>query len=618
MPDGIAEQDVAKLLGELFRSVSDLRLFAKKLVMFKWGEQIEPSINFDRAPAAVRADFAEQLAAQGALTAEHIGDLIAVLLKERSGQRARIGEVLGSAPPAPAAPAHSPEAEVGAGRGAAPARRPRARKPSGGGAAVSAAAPNGAGADGAGDLQNNAPEVKYDIFFAHASPDKVLAGDVVGRLRAAGLRVFFDADLRDGAWDQVIPAALRASSMVACLCSGAHLEAHYFREEVQLAVKLHRQDAARWRLRPISVRGFPGPDVEWPYGLAVMNAIICGKGQGAAWIAGELLRDFGRAAPRGARGGRKVNPGPAVGADSVQPIGEVGAAQGAHRAECLAAVNEALNEAPGVLPKLRTALKLVETASSGDVAAKLVKSGLLETLDTLAMVKGALGASGPSAVFWGRLAGALAAYAGVGRAHHGDLQGCIAAGGGTMAFGGRALFVGVIHASACGAVPELVYGGRDGNREPIERRTIVWDDPKGEPFLRSSVTDAVVATQKLADATNQSIKPELNAWERGDIGRLLVTARAQARTQALDDVRASIAAFFRKDRRDNRNGPQRIVVLYPPDASSGLTGEQARQRVTEALVAVAGDVAPPVILLPATHDEAEDLMVAIQPLLGDS
>jgi hypothetical protein len=288
---------LAEMLGELFPSTSDLKQLAARVERLRGGAKLRRSVNLEAAPAAVCLELVDALQSRGLLNDDQIGDLIALLLKERPGQEKLIRGVLGPAPPALAPPARPPLAVADESRNVAPASGPRDSMPSAPPTAVGAAAPYGAGSEGADDLQNDALEVEYDIFFAHASPDKALAGDVVQRLREGGLRVFFDAELRDGAWDQQIPAALRASALVACLCSGEYPEAHYFRDEVQLAVQLHRRDAARWRLRPIGVRGFPGPGGHWPYGLAVMNAIICGEGQGAAWIAGELLRDFGQAAP---------------------------------------------------------------------------------------------------------------------------------------------------------------------------------------------------------------------------------------------------------------------------------------------------------------------------------
>lgn len=109
-------------------------------------------------------------------------------------------------------------------------------------------------------------EWKYDVFIAHSSKDKPHARAFKQALLDARLRPFIDEDMLPGdLWDDVIPAAQKASRVTAVLVSDNLMQAYYAREETVVGIKLSRAEEQIHRVVPIFLDG-DVPD-EMPYGL---------------------------------------------------------------------------------------------------------------------------------------------------------------------------------------------------------------------------------------------------------------------------------------------------------------------------------------------------------------
>jgi hypothetical protein len=114
----------------------------------------------------------------------------------------------------------------------------------------------------------------WDIFIAHASPDKATAEQLFDRLEADGHRVFLDArSLKPGDfWDLEIPRALKTARMIVILISHNYDAAHYLRAEVAQAVDQARNTGSP-RVVPVYIDGTLPQGVSPPYGLGVVQAI---------------------------------------------------------------------------------------------------------------------------------------------------------------------------------------------------------------------------------------------------------------------------------------------------------------------------------------------------------
>ena len=79
------------------------------------------------------------------------------------------------------------------------------------------------------------------VFVSHASRDRELAGEVFGRLGAAGHDLFFDEDLRAGLavgerWQDRLFERLRWTDAVLCVVTSAYLASAWCSAEVGIAV----------------------------------------------------------------------------------------------------------------------------------------------------------------------------------------------------------------------------------------------------------------------------------------------------------------------------------------------------------------------------------------------
>jgi len=80
---------------------------------------------------------------------------------------------------------------------------------------------------------------EYDVFLSYSSRDRPRAAAVVERLKAAGLRVFWDRDILAGAlWRPKLTKSLKASQCVLVLWSSAAKASAWVQAEAELAQKL--------------------------------------------------------------------------------------------------------------------------------------------------------------------------------------------------------------------------------------------------------------------------------------------------------------------------------------------------------------------------------------------
>jgi len=121
---------------------------------------------------------------------------------------------------------------------------------------------------------------RYDVFIAHAGPDKATAERLYGELLAArsDLRLFLDTrSLQLGdAWDQVIPQALRQSQIIVVMVSERIDKAWYAREEIAMSIELARKNTGRQRVVPLFLDGRPDAatdDSPVPYGLRILHGL---------------------------------------------------------------------------------------------------------------------------------------------------------------------------------------------------------------------------------------------------------------------------------------------------------------------------------------------------------
>jgi hypothetical protein len=148
---------------------------------------------------------------------------------------------------------------------------------------------------------------RWDLFLAHASPDKPTADRLYEELRAAApeLSVFLDArSLELGeAWDVQIPKALRSARVITVLVSDRIEAAWYARSEIAEAIALTRDPQADQRLVPLFLDGRPGLDSPIPYGLRQLHGLVLPEVRldGAARQLAALAKRLRDAHPNGSR-----------------------------------------------------------------------------------------------------------------------------------------------------------------------------------------------------------------------------------------------------------------------------------------------------------------------------
>lgn len=130
----------------------------------------------------------------------------------------------------------------------------------------------------------------YDLFLAHASPDKATAEQLYDALGALGVRAFLDARSIDPGerWDRVIPRAQRESLATIVLVTSRYDEAYYLGDEIASAIARAREAPDAHRVIPALLDGMPSDAFGLPYGLRVVNGLDVPKLGGIQGLAARL------------------------------------------------------------------------------------------------------------------------------------------------------------------------------------------------------------------------------------------------------------------------------------------------------------------------------------------
>jgi hypothetical protein len=287
----ITENDLSDLLGAIFTQ-TDLELWLRREHR-AISDRLGKGLSFEE----LCSDAAEALVKAGYGDGNGAAKLQAALVKRVPGQSERIERAFAGAmawPPPPGVAAALASAAVPApvAGPAVPGRKGTARRPinpSTGTPPAPAPAGRGRSLPPAASLPAQAP-LQYDVFVAHASPDKAKAKKLVDALSEAGLRAFYDGQLGAVTYNTALQDALRASRLIVFLCSRHHEAAHFFGSEMDDAVRLHRRNPTRWLIKTVGLDGFPGPTDLWPYGLGTFNPTAWPKGARISTIVDELRR----------------------------------------------------------------------------------------------------------------------------------------------------------------------------------------------------------------------------------------------------------------------------------------------------------------------------------------
>jgi formylglycine-generating enzyme required for sulfatase activity/3',5'-cyclic AMP phosphodiesterase CpdA len=152
--------------------------------------------------------------------------------------------------------------------------------------------PGPAAGPGGGDASDSGAQGgdgQYDVFLAHASPDKERARELYGLLKPA-LRVFLDEEslLPGDDWSVEIPRAQARSRVTAVLVSRATDAAFYEREEIAAAIAMKRARQGGHRVVPVHLDGVPRDPFSAPYGLRVLQGIDATMAGGLSEVANRL------------------------------------------------------------------------------------------------------------------------------------------------------------------------------------------------------------------------------------------------------------------------------------------------------------------------------------------
>jgi hypothetical protein len=129
----------------------------------------------------------------------------------------------------------------------------------------------------------------WDIFIAHAGPDKAIAEQLCDWLEESGHRVYLDARrLRPGDfWDIELPRALATSRVFTVLVSANYATAHYLQDEVVAAINRARSNGTP-RVVPVYLDGLPPPGTDPPYGLGRIQSIDVRSVGGLSGVASKI------------------------------------------------------------------------------------------------------------------------------------------------------------------------------------------------------------------------------------------------------------------------------------------------------------------------------------------
>ena len=138
----------------------------------------------------------------------------------------------------------------------------------------------------------------WDLFLAHASPDKELVRPVFTQT-ALKVRTFLDEKLPKGTtWDRQIGDALHDSAVIAVFVGRHGEEAWYLREEIRAGIDRARADGEWTRVVPIHLEGWPPRGARLPYGLGIEQGFAVTAATPMATISEELVALVGELVPR--------------------------------------------------------------------------------------------------------------------------------------------------------------------------------------------------------------------------------------------------------------------------------------------------------------------------------
>ncbi len=138
-------------------------------------------------------------------------------------------------------------------------------------------------------LNTSPPPIEWDVFIAHAGPDRVVAESLFDLLQAKA-RVFLDSRrLQPGdLWNQVLPRAQERSYMTVVLLGENPDRAYYLQSEIASAISLARIDGERHRVVPVYLGGEQGR-ARTPYGLNLQHGIVIDATTTLAQAADQIL-----------------------------------------------------------------------------------------------------------------------------------------------------------------------------------------------------------------------------------------------------------------------------------------------------------------------------------------
>ena len=136
-------------------------------------------------------------------------------------------------------------------------------------------------------------DYEWDVFLAHASPDKPYCRELTDALEGVGLRVFLDERSLDAAseWDKDIPEAQARSRITLIYVSSQTPKAWFQRAEIVRAISQRRFGSRRHQIVPIW-----GDGHRKPYGTEMLVGIE--PGPGVAHVVDQVQRVLARSGSR--------------------------------------------------------------------------------------------------------------------------------------------------------------------------------------------------------------------------------------------------------------------------------------------------------------------------------
>jgi hypothetical protein len=135
-----------------------------------------------------------------------------------------------------------------------------------------------------------APAQEWDVFLAHAGPDRAIAEQLAEAIGGRA-KVFLDSKslIPGDNWDLLLPGAQQRSYMTVALIGATYDAAYYLRSEVAAAISMARLDAERHRVVPVYLQGADGRAQAQPYGLNLKHGIEWPQGGSVQAVADRIV-----------------------------------------------------------------------------------------------------------------------------------------------------------------------------------------------------------------------------------------------------------------------------------------------------------------------------------------